>query len=266
MISHETLKVNQTHLPLHHLNLDSHLINSPGYGEYSLDPKWPNNAKLAISFILNYEEGGERSILSGDGQSEPYLWEKGASSSFVSGGRHAGAESEFEYGSRAGSWRILRLFKEQGYRFTTWAVSQAIAANPTFARALVRDGHEIAAHGARWLDILDFTVEEEKAYIRKNCLELERVTGKFPRGYFFGRGTPNTRALWSEVIKEIGEERGDGVKLLYSSEAFNDDVPYWLDLPFEKDLPDDKKEGLLVVPYNYDCNGSYLFPLLFPTY
>ncbi|EHK97185.1 putative Chitin deacetylase 1 [Glarea lozoyensis 74030] len=163
--------------------------NFEGYGEHSLHPHWPSNAKLALSFILNYEEGGERSTLSGDGQSEPYLWEKGASSSYVPSGRHNGAESEFEYGSRAGSWRILRLFKEQGYKFTTWAVSQAITSNPTFARALVREGHEIAAHGARWLDILDYSVEEEKEYIKKNCLELEAVTGVFPRGYFFGRAT-----------------------------------------------------------------------------
>lgn len=147
------------------------------------------------------------------------------------------AESEFEYGSRSGSWRILRLFKEMGYHFTTWAVSQALTANPTFARAMVRDGHEIAAHGARWLDIFDYTLEEEKKYIRKNCEDLEAVTGVFPRGYFYGRGTPNTRALWPEVVAEMGKERGDGRKLLYSSEAFNDDVPYVGALfPFSKPL------------------------------
>lgn len=113
------------------------------------------------------------------------------------------AESEFEYGSRVGAWRILRLFKEQGYRFTTWAVSQAMEKNPSFAKACVRDGHEIAAHGARWLDISHMSVTEEKAYIRENCLVLERLTEKFPKGYFYGRGTPNTRALWADVVRMV---------------------------------------------------------------
>lgn len=230
-----------------------------GYGEESLNPNWPHNAKLAISFILNYEEGAERTVLNGDAHSEPYLWEKGASSSYLTGARHMAAESEYEYGSRVGAWRILRLFKEQGYRFTTWAVSQAMTLNPSFARACVRDGHEIAAHGARWLDISELSVEEEKAYIRRNCEELERVTGRFPRGYFYGRGTPNTRCLWPETVKEMGVERGDGVRLLYSSEGFNDDVPYWVDLGWEAELKEEEREGLLVVPYNYDVNG--MFPL-----
>lgn len=202
-----------------------------GYGEASLNPHWPNNAHLALSFILNYEEGGERTILNGDAHSEPYLWEKGASSTHLLGARHAAAESEFEYGSRSGSWRIFRLFREQGFRFTTWAVSQAMAANPSFARACVRDGHEIAAHGRRWLDIAEIDVREEESYIRGNCKELEEVTGVFPRGYFFGRGTPNTRALWPRVVRDIGVEKGDSKRLLYSSEAFNNDVPYWVDLP-----------------------------------
>lgn len=165
------------------------------------------------------------------------------------------AESEYEYGSRSGAWRVLRLFKEMGYQFTTWAVAQAMEKNPTFARACVRDGHEIAAHGLRWLDIQDMTVEEEKVYIRRNCEVLKEVTGKLPRGYFYGRGTPNTRALFPQVLKEMGE------KLLYSSESFNDDVPYWMDLPAEKDLPENEKEGLLIVPYNYDCNGASPSPL-----
>ena len=95
------------------------------------------------------------------------------------------------------------------------------------------------------------SIEEEKEYIRENCEKLEEVTGKFPRGYFYGRGTPNTRCLFPQLVKEMGRQ------LLYSSEAFNDDVPYWVDLPWEKDLPDGEREGLLVVPYNYDCNGSF---------
>jgi peptidoglycan/xylan/chitin deacetylase (PgdA/CDA1 family) len=222
-----------------------------GYGEASLDPEWPHDAKIAISFILNYEEGAERTILNGDSQSEPYLWEKGASGTFVSGARHASAESEFEYGSRVGCWRILRLFKEMGWQFTSWACGQALEKNSTFAKAMVRDGHEVAAHGWRWLEIWEMGVQEEKEYMRRNCEAIEKLTGKLPKGVFFGRGTPNTKALFPEVVRECGGE------LLYSSEtAFNDDVPYWIDLPAEKELKDGEKKGLLIVPYNYDCNGK----------
>lgn len=199
---------------------------------------------------MNYEEGAERTVVNGDTQSEPYLWEKGASSSFLSNARHTAAESEYEYGSRSGAWRVLRLFKEMDYKFTTWAVAQAFEKNPSFAKACVRDGHEIAAHGLRWLDIAEMELEEEKKYIRKNCEVLKELTGKMPKGFFYGRGTPNTKALFPQVMKEMGE------KLLYCSESFNDDVPYWMDLPAENDLPDIEKEGLLIVPYNYDCNGT----------
>ena len=155
-----------------------------------------------------------------------------------------------EYGSRVGSWRILRLFKEFGWNFTTYAIAMAMEKNPTFAKACVRDGHEIAAHGYRWLDLWDYTLEEDEANIVKALTTLEKVTGEFPVGYYFGRGTPNTKALFPEVYNKMGK------KLLYSSEAYNDDVPYWIDLPAEKDLPDEEKEGMLIIPYCYDCNGT----------
>jgi peptidoglycan/xylan/chitin deacetylase (PgdA/CDA1 family) len=183
----------------------------------------------------------------------PSLWEKGASSTYVTGHRHMAAESEYEYGSRSGAWRVLRLFKEMNWNFTTWAVAQAMEKNPTFAQACVRDGHEIGAHGLRWLEITDLSVEEEKKYIKENCEVLKKITGKMPRGFFYGRGTPNTRALFPAVMKEMGE------RLLYSSESFADDVPFWMDLPAEAGLKDEEKEGLLVVPYNYDCNGMSNF-------
>lgn len=145
---------------------------------------------------------------------------------------------------------MLRLFKEFGWNWTTYAVAQAMEKNPTFAKACVRDGHEIAAHGWRWLELWDMTLEEDEENIIKACRSLEKSTGEFPVGFYFGRGTPNTKALASEVYKKMGQ------KLLYSSEAYNDDVPYWIDLPSEKDLPDCDKEGMLIVPYNYDCNGK----------
>ncbi|KAF0320327.1 C6 transcription factor [Colletotrichum asianum] len=221
-----------------------------GFGEEGFDPKWPNGTRIAVSFVLNYEEGGERSILDGDPFSEPYLWEKGASGGYKEGARYLNAEQDFEYGSRSASWRLIRLFKEFGWSFTTYAVAYALKRNPTFAKALVRDGHEIACHGLRWLDIWNYSLEEDKEYIKQNILMLKEVSGEMPVGAYFGRGTPNTPSLFPEVWKSLGGE------FLWSSECYNDDVPYWLDLPWEKDLPEANREGMLLIPYNYDCNDG----------
>jgi peptidoglycan/xylan/chitin deacetylase (PgdA/CDA1 family) len=147
-----------------------------GFGEYGHDPQWPNGARIAVSFVLNYEEGGERNPLDGDSTSEPYLWEKGPSG----GGReqrHLNGEQDYEYGSRCGAWRILRLMKEFGWNMTLWAIAVAMERNPTFAKACVREGHEIGAHGYRWLDIWDYSLEDDKAYIKKTCKALEAATG-----------------------------------------------------------------------------------------
>lgn len=201
-----------------------------------------------MSFVLNYEEGGERNVLDGDATSEPYLWEKGPSG----GGRehrHLNGEQDFEYGSRCGGWRIARLMQEFGWNMTIFAVAVAMERNPSFAKACVREGHEICAHGYRWLDIWDYGLEEDKSYIKKTLLKLEEVTGEFPDGAYFGRGTPNTASLLPVVWKEMGRS------MLYTSEVYNDDVPYWIDHPSEKDLPNEEKEGLLMVPYNYDCKS-----------
>ncbi|KAI3546556.1 chitin deacetylase 1 [Colletotrichum filicis] len=221
-----------------------------GFGEEGFDPKWPDGARIAVSFVLNYEEGGERSTLDGDPFSEPYLWEKGASGGYKEGARYLNAEQDFEYGSRSASWRLIRLFKEFGWSFTTYAVAHALKRNPTFAKALVRDGHEIACHGLRWLDIWNYSLEEDKEYIKQNILMLKEVSGEMPVGAYFGRGTPNTPSLFPEVWKSLGGE------FLWSSECYNDDVPYWLDLPWETELPEEKREGMLLIPYNYDCNDG----------
>ncbi|KAL4984740.1 hypothetical protein BDW68DRAFT_180385 [Aspergillus falconensis] len=221
-----------------------------GFGEEGFNPQWPNNARIAVSFVLNYEEGGERSILDGDAHSEPYLWEKGSSGGFKQGARYLNAEQDFEYGSRSASWRLLRLFKEFNWNFTTYAVAVALQKNPKFAKALVRDGHEIAAHGYRWLDIWEYTPEQEREYVIKTLKVLKEVSGEMPVGAYFGRGTPQTHAKFPEIWEELGEE------FLWSSEVYNDDVPYWLDLPWEERLPELERKGMLLIPYNYDCNDG----------
>lgn len=195
-------------------------------------------------------EGAERTYHNGDGHSEPYLWEKGASGGYKEGAPYVNAESEYEYGSRVGAWRLLRLFKEFNYHWTTYAVAQAFKVNPNFAKACVRDGHEVATHGLRWLDIWDYDLQAEKDYIVESLKLLREVSGEMPVGAYYGRGTPNTKALFPEAFREAGGE------MLWCSEAYNDDVPYWVDLPAENNLKDEDKKGMLIVPYNYDCNGK----------
>ncbi|KAF2236763.1 carbohydrate esterase family 4 protein [Viridothelium virens] len=220
-----------------------------GFGEEGGRVSWPNGARIAVSFILNYEEGGERSVEE-DGFSEPYLWEKGSTGGVKPGGRYLNSEQDFEYGSRVGCWRVFRLMQEFGWKMTIWAIAKAMEKNPGFARACVRENHEIGAHGLRWLEIWDYNLEEDKKYIKDTWLALKEATGEMPVGFYFGRGSPQTHALVPIALKEIGH------KLLYSSEAYNDDVPYWIDLPWEASLPEEQREGMLIVPYNYDCNDG----------
>ncbi|KAK1032503.1 hypothetical protein LTR33_016826 [Friedmanniomyces endolithicus] len=227
-----------------------------GFGIDSHNCQWPNKARIAVSFVLNYEEGGERSILEGDAHSEPYLWEKGSSGGHREGARYLNAEQDFEYGSRVGVWRLMRLFREFGWKITIYAVARAMELNPRFGEYCVKEaGHEIANHGLRWLDFWDLPLEKDRQYVKDSCNKLKKLTGEFPVGVYFGRSTPNTPGMLPEIYKAMHKEQGTP-KLLYSSECYNDDVPYWVDLPYEKDLPDSEKEGMLLVPYSYDTNDG----------
>lgn len=136
-----------------------------GYGPTPPSAEWPQGARIAISFVLNYEEGGERSTLEGDAHSEPYLWEKGSSGGYKDGARYLNAEQDFEYGSRVGVWRLMRLFEEFGWRITIYAVARAMQLNPAFGRWCREKGHEIANHGLRWLDFWDLDLEKDKQYV-----------------------------------------------------------------------------------------------------
>lgn len=219
--------------------------NFEGYGEKGLKIKWPGNAKIAVSFVINYEEGGERSVMTGDGMAEPNLREHLMAHPRINE-RDYSVESEYEYGSRAGFWRMFRLFSKHGLKFTLYAVAQALERNSEVARRCVEAGHDVASHAYRWIDYHDFPVDREREYIKKAVLSLKALTGYAPRGWYYGRPSPHSRSLVPAVYEELGEE------LVWASDAYADDVPYWTDLPMERDSKNPK--GCLMVPYSYDCN------------
>src|SRR5262249_47178954 len=147
-----------------------------GYGERPPHPRWPGGARLALSFVLNYEEGGERTPLEGDPESEAYLHEVVGAAPTSKRGLSAGAM--FEYGSRAGCWRVHRIFGRHGLPLTVYAVGQALERNPEAARAMIDAGWEVASHGWRWIDYADFSEDEERAHIRRAIDAIERVCGR----------------------------------------------------------------------------------------
>lgn len=204
-----------------------------GYGANPPHPHWPNNARLALSFVLNYEEGGERCILHGDSESEAFLSEIPGAAPFQDA-RHMSMESCYEYGSRAGVWRILKLFQEKEIPLTIFAVAMAIERHPEVAKAFVDAGHEICSHALRWISYQDMDIEAERAQLNEAIEIIERVTGNRPLGWYTGRDSPNTRQI---VMEEGG--------FLYDSDSYADDLPYWLDGP---------KGQHLVIPYTLDTN------------
>src|SRR5262249_40292328 len=165
-----------------HDHLERNLI---GYGPNPPDPQWPGEARIAVSFVLNYEEGGENSILNGDAGSEVFLTETPGGTPIL-GGRDLSTESMYEYGSRAGFWRILRLFAERNMRFTSWAVGRALELNPAAGKAMAEAGHEVASHGYRWINYKDFTPEQELDHMKKAVKAITDTAGKPPVGWYTG--------------------------------------------------------------------------------
>ena len=206
-----------------------------GYGKDSIHPKWPNKSRIAVQFVLNYEEGGENSILHGDEASETFLSEIIGAKAYI-GERHMSMESIYEYGSRAGVWRILRLFKEFDIPITIFAVGLAIARNRELADYLVEHDYDICAHGFRWIDYQFVEEKVEREHIKDCITILTECLGKRPEGWYTGRNSPNTRKL---IIEEGG--------FLYDSDAYDDDLPYWANK-----FDTDKKH--LVIPYTLDAN------------
>jgi allantoinase len=203
-----------------------------GYGAHPPDPQWPGEARLALSFVLNYEEGGERSVLDGDAHAETFLSEMFDPAPFPD--RHLSMESLYEYGSRAGVWRLLRLFAERELPLTVFGVGRALERNPAVAQAFADAGHEIACHGLRWLPYQEVPEAVERAHLAEAVEIFRRIYGAAPRGWYTGRDSPATRRL---VVEHGG--------FLYDSDSYCDDLPYWVKVG---------ETDHLVVPYTLDTN------------
>jgi putative urate catabolism protein len=208
-----------------------------GYAGNPPDPRWPNGARIAVSFVLNYEEGGENCVLHGDTHSEAALTDIGGVDA-LAGARNLNVESTFEYGSRVGFWEILRILRKRRVDATVFAVGAALERNPAAAAALAASGLEVACHGQRWTDYQFAPEAVEQAEIRRNVEVITRMIGRAPVGWYTGRPGPNTRRL---VVETGG--------FLYDSDAYNDDLPYWTRTSGKRHL---------VVPYAFDTNDSRL--------
>ena len=204
-----------------------------GYGREPPDPQWPGGARIAVNFNLNIEAGGERSVTEGDAVSEGFLADTGAPS--YAGIRSPLNESSFEYGPRAGVWRLLRIFADFDVKVSVLAVARAMQQTPELAAALVAAGHEIVSHGWRWIDYHEVDEATERAHIALALDTLAALTGTRPVGWMTGRPGPNTRRL----IVEAG--------LAYDRDALNDDLPYWRRVAGRPHL---------VIPYSYETNDN----------
>ena len=216
-----------------------------GYGRNPPHARWPGQARVAVQFVLNYEEGGENSVLHGDAGSEQFLSELFSPAAYPA--RHLSMEGIYEYGSRVGVWRILREFEQRGLPLTVFGVGMALERCPEVTAAFVELGHEIACHGWRWIHYQNVEEAVEREHMRRGLEIIERLTGQRPgeagsvhgAGWYTGRDSPNTRRL---VVEHGGIE--------YDSDYYGDDLPFWLQVR--------KSDGALaphlVVPYTLDCN------------
>ena len=204
-----------------------------GYGPTPPEPRWPGGARIAVQFVLNYEEGGENNILHGDAASEAFLSEIVGAAAWP-GQRHMNMESIYEYGSRAGFWRLRRLFDERAMPLTVFAIASALGRNPEVAAAMVQSNWEIASHGLKWIDYKDFDKEDERSHLQQAVAIHKDITGSAPLGWYTGRSSQNSL----DLVMEDGN-------FLYSSDSYADDLPYWLEGP---------NGPHLIVPYTLDAN------------
>ena len=211
-----------------------------GYGRRPAHPRWPGNARIALQFVLNHEEGGENSVLNGDATSETFLSEIIGAQAFPA--RHLSMESLYEYGSRAGLWRVLRAFDMRKLPLTVFAVAQALQRHPEAVAAYRELGHEIACHGLRWISYQAIDAATERAHIAEATAILTQLFGDAPLGWYTGRDSPNTRRL---VVEHGG--------FVYDSDSYADDLPYWLEVEIERDGAAQRVPHV-VVPYTLDSN------------
>jgi putative urate catabolism protein len=204
-----------------------------GYGRDPPDPRWPGGARVAVQFVVNYEEGGERNILHGDPTSEAFLSDVLGAQPWPNQ-RHMNVESMYEYGSRAGFWRLWRIFSSRQLPVTVFAVAAALARNPD-AVAAMREAHwDIASHGLKWIDYKDVPEAEERAHLKEAIRIHAEATGARPLGWYTGRSSVNS-------LRAVLDEGG----FLYSSDSYADDLPYWVNGP---------NGPHLIVPYSLDAN------------
>lgn len=204
-----------------------------GYGRHPPHADWPGGALVAVQFVLNYEEGGENNILHGDAASEAFLSEIVGAQPLM-GQRHMNMESIYEYGSRAGVWRLLRIFEQRKLPLTVFAVGMALERAPEIAKAFMAGGHEVASHGWRWIDYQTVDEKTERDHIKRAVAAIEKTCGQRPLGWYTGRVGPKTRRL-------VAEEGG----FLYDADSYADDLPYWVKVAGKDQL---------IVPYTLDAN------------
>lgn len=215
-----------------------------GYGATPPDPQWPDGAKIAVQFVLNYEEGAEHNVLDGDPHSETFLSEMTPAQAFPN--RHMSMESLYEYGSRAGLWRVLRAFERRDLPLTIFAVARAMQRNPEAVAAFRELGHEIASHGLRWQSYQLTDRDTEREHMAEAVRILTELTGAAPLGWYTGRDSPHTREL---VVEHGG--------FVYDSDSYADDLPYWVTV---------HGRNHLVVPYTLDTNDMrFASPAGFPS-
>ncbi|CAA0089728.1 Peptidoglycan deacetylase [Mycolicibacterium vanbaalenii] len=203
-----------------------------GYGADPPHPRWPGQANIAVQFVLNYEEGAESNVLHGDAASETFLSEIVSAQPFPN--RHMSMESLYEYGSRAGVWRVLRTFERRGLPLTIFGVAMALARNPAAVSAFLERGDEIACHGLRWISYQLLEPEVERRHLAEAVELITEVTGQAPLGWYTGRDSPATRRL---LVEHGG--------FVYDSDSYADDLPYWTRV---------NGTNHLVVPYTLDTN------------
>ena len=212
-----------------------------GHGPVPVHAAWPGGARIALQFVLNYEEGSENNVLHGDAGSETFLSEIIGAQSFPM--RHMSMESMYEYGSRAGLWRLLRLFEQRQLPLTVFAVAMALQRNPEAVAAFGALGHEIACHGLRWISYQHIDEATERAHMQDAVAVLRDLTGAAPLGWYTGRDSPNTRRL---VVAHGG--------FVYDADSYADDLPYWEQVPVSDAAGIVSAKPHLVVPYTLDTN------------